>query len=185
VHKKMEQRIEVTTYFLEMRSLPAAPALPCPDDAEIVAAPAISAQDYLALYQSVGEPWLWYERSELGEDALAKLIGAPDVSIYLLQQRGVTAGFCELQTSPPQQTQLLYFGLMPAFIGAGLGSYFLDWTVRRAFESNIDRLWVHTCSLDHPRALASYERAGFSQYRKESGWVRIPESALDKQKRST
>lgn len=181
----MRQRIEVTTYFLEMRSVPAAPALACPDDAEVVAAPALSAEDYLALYHGVGEPWLWYERSNLSEGALAKLIGAPDVSIYLLQQGGITAGFCELQTSPPQQTQLLYFGLKQPFIGAGLGSYFLDWTVRRAFESEIDRLWVHTCSLDHPRALSSYEKAGFSQYRKESGWVKIPESALDKRKRST
>jgi GNAT superfamily N-acetyltransferase len=181
----MEQRIEVTTYFLEMRSAPTDAPLSCPEGAQIVAAPDLSPRDYLDLYHGVGEPWLWYERSELSEDELRKLIGNAGVSIYLLKQGGVTAGFCELQTTPPQQTQLLYFGLMPPFIGAGLGSYFLDWTVRRAFESKIDRLWVHTCSLDHPRALSAYEKAGFSQYRKESGWVKIPESALDKRRRST
>lgn len=181
----MQQRIEVTTYFLEMRGGPTTDALASPANAEIVPAQALSAEDYLALYHGVGEPWLWYERSELSSDALAELIDAPGVSIFLLKQDGVTAGFCELQTTATQQTQLLYFGLMQPFIGAGLGSYFLDWTVRKAFESGIERLWVHTCSLDHPRALSAYEKAGFSQYRKESGWVTIPESALDKRNRAT
>ena len=181
----MDERIQVTTYFLEIRSAPTAPPLSCPVDVQVVAAPALSTQDYLTLYHSVGEPWLWYERSNLSDSALAKLIRAPDVSIYLLKQAGVTAGFCELQTTAARQTQLLYFGLMQPFIGAGLAGYFLDWTVRRVFESDIDRLWVHTCSLDHPRALSLYEKAGFSQYQKESGWVKIPESALEKRKRST
>jgi len=181
----MQERIEVTTYFLEMRRAPVSEAPACPQDAEVVAAPSISVDEYLALYQGVGEPWLWYERSELSKDALAELIEAPGVSIYLLKHKGVTAGFCELQTTPQQETQLLYFGLMQPFIGAGLGSYFLEWTVRKSFESKIERLWVHTCSLDHPRALSAYEKAGFSQYRKESGWVTIPESALDKRNRAT
>ncbi len=180
----MQQRIEVTTYFLEMRGAPAAEALACPPSASIIEATSLSNEEYLALYHGVGAPWLWYERSELSVPELSKLIHAPGVSIYLLQQDGVTAGFCELETSPTQQTQLLYFGLMKPFIGAGLGSYFLDWTVRRAFESQIDRLWVHTCSLDHPRALAAYEKVGFTQYQTESGWVTIPESALDKRNRS-
>lgn len=181
----MQQRIEVTTYFLEIRGEPHGAPIACPDRAEVVTAPSLTPDQYLALYHGVGEPWLWYERSELSQDEVAELIEAPGVSIHLLQQDGVTAGFCELLTTPSRQTQLLYFGLLRPFIGAGLGSFFLDWTVRKAFESSIDRLWVHTCSLDHPRALTAYQKAGFSQYHVESGWVTIPESALDKQKRAT
>jgi GNAT superfamily N-acetyltransferase len=180
----MQQRIEVTTYFLEIGSEPSSVYPDCPHNAEVAREESLSPEDYLALYHGVGEPWLWYERSELSGQALTELIQAPGVSIYVLRQDGVVAGFCELETSPSQQTQLLYFGLLPGFIGTGLGSYFLDWTVRRAFESDIDRLWVHTCSLDHPRALSAYEKAGFSEYRRESGWVTIPESALDKRNRS-
>ncbi len=179
----MQQRIEVTTYFLEMRGAPDAGPLACPQNAEVSQATGLTNDQYLALYHGVGEPWLWYERSELSGEELAELIHAPGVKIYVLRQNGVIAGFCELDTTPSQHTQLLYFGLLPTFIGTGLGRFFLDWTVRRAFESDIERLWVHTCSLDHPRALPAYEKAGFSQYRKESGWVTIPESALDKRKR--
>ncbi len=101
--------------------------------------------------------------------------------IYVLKCEGDIAGYAEMQTTG-DETQLLYFGLLPSFIGRGLGGFFLDWTVRKAFSSGISRLWVHTCSLDHPRALDAYKRVGFQPFRRESGWVTIPDDALERQR---
>lgn len=174
----MSGRISVTTYFLEMSAPPDSPALPCPAHTNVVEAAKLEPETYQELYNAVGAPWLWYERTELPSQDLAKLISAPGVSIYLLQHKGGTAGYAELRATEDNQIQILYFGLIASFIGLGLGRYFLEWTVRRAFESSIDRLWVHTCSLDHPRALETYEAVGFVQYKQESGRVSIPQNAL-------
>ena len=63
--------------------------------------------------------------------------------------------------------EVAYFGLMPEFIGRGLGRYLLEWAVSKAFDTEPERLWVHTCNFDHPGALAVYQRAGFRPYQQE------------------
>lgn len=178
----MSKRTHVTTRFLQMHHVPARSGSACAADIKIVHERALSPTAYRDLYNGVGAPWLWYERSELPDNELAALIEDPTVSIYTLRESAEIVGYAELRHAPKDEMQILYFGLMPAHIGKGLGHYFLEWTVRTAFAEGIKRLWVHTCSLDHPRALAAYERAGFSTYREESGWVRIPEHALERQR---
>lgn len=173
----MNERIEVTTYFLEMLSQPTLEPMLCPAETQVCQS-TLTAGAYLKLYESVGVRWLWYERSELPINELQSLIGAPQVSIHSLRYQGQLAGYCELRKDSDGTTQILYFGLIPGFIGMGLGRYFLDWTVRHAFESGPKRVRVHTCSLDHPRALNTYISAGFREYRRESGWVTIPSKAL-------
>lgn len=178
----MSERVYVTTYFLEMHHATSA-ALQVPGaDVKVVLESDITPDAYRRLYDAVGSPWLWYERSALSDVELGALIGDPAVSIYTLRQSDSIAGYAELRRSPEDEMQLLYFGLVPTFIGKGLGPYFLDWAIHSAFAPGVRRLWVHTCSLDHPRALATYECAGFRLYHQESGWVRIPAEALERQK---
>ena len=78
--------------------------------------------------------------------------------------KGRQAGFAELDRRRSGQIELAYFGLLPNYIGVGLGKYFLFWIVKQAWSYAPERLWVHTCDLDHRAALPNYERAGFRVY---------------------
>jgi GNAT superfamily N-acetyltransferase len=82
----------------------------------------------------------------------------------VLYHRGTPAGYSELNFISAGQVKLEYFGLFPEFIGRGLGGWFLDWTVHQAWRPGVRRIWVHTCTLDHPNALPVYQKAGFQIY---------------------
>jgi GNAT superfamily N-acetyltransferase len=65
------------------------------------------------------------------------------------------------------EIELVQFGLMPEFIGQGLGRYFLQWTIDKAWSHGPRRLWLHTCTKDHLAALPNYLKAGFAVYKEE------------------
>ena len=134
---------------------------------------------YRYLYNEVGGPWLWYERRRMSDRRLAQLVQDPAIEVQVLQVGGVPAGYAELDRRTPGEIELAYFGLVPDFIGRGLGAYFLAWAVHRAWDLAPRRLWVHTCSLDHPRALATYLGAGFAEYSRETVQILDPRALLD------
>ena len=80
---------------------------------------------------------------------------------------GLPAGYFELDTAPPEETELRYFGLIPEFIGRGLGPFMLRAAIDRAWSRRLRRLWVHTRTFDHPKALGHYQRAGFVVYARQ------------------
>jgi GNAT superfamily N-acetyltransferase len=80
---------------------------------------------------------------------------------------GVPAGFAELDWRIEGEIELVQFGLMPEYIGQGLGRYFLQWTIDKAWSYSPRRLWLHTCTKDHPAALPNYLKAGFEIYKEE------------------
>lgn len=151
----------VVTY-LEMTAPPAGPPVAAPlAGVEIRRAVAPGVPFYRKLYEAVGTPWMWTERRCLGDEELAAILGDPRVEVHLLRVAGALAGYAELDRRRPPDTELAYLGLAPEFIGIGLGCHLLDWAIRRAWRAGPRRLWVHTCDLDHPGALATYRRAGF------------------------
>ena len=126
---------------------------------------------YRFLYNTVGGPWSWYERRDMDDETLMGAISSVQVEIFVLYVGGVPAGFFELDCAVSDEVELRYFGLIPDFIGRGLGSYFLDCAIRRAWSKRPQRVCVNTCSLDHPHAIALYQKAGFRPYRQETGFV--------------
>ena len=132
---------------------------------------------YRYLYNTVGEDWLWFERRLMQDDALTALIQDPKIEIYVLYVRGAPAGYVELDCRVENDIEIAYFGLMPEFIGRGFGRYLLDWAVDEAWSKEPQRLWVHTCNLDHPKALASYQRAGFRPYKQERSLIDDPRAS--------
>jgi GNAT superfamily N-acetyltransferase len=155
---------DVITY-LEMLERPTGRRVPAPlDKLALMRAENCSVSFYRYIYDTVGRPWLWFERRLIGDDALAALITRPTIEIFVLYVRGVPAGFFELDTAVPRQTKLCYFGLVPDFIGRRLGPYFLQAAIDQAWSRPIDRLWLHTSTYDHPKALGVYQRAGFVVY---------------------
>ena len=155
---------DVVTY-LEMQARPEARRIPAPrEKLALLRAENCTVSFYRYLYNTVGEPWLWFERRLVADAALAAEIAKVSTEIFVLHVGGVPAGFFELDVAPPRETELRYFGLVPDFIGRGLGSFLLQAAIDRAWSRALDRFWVHTCTYDHPRALPLYQRAGFAVY---------------------
>ena len=156
---------DVITY-LEMHERPPTPRIPPPVGFRLalMRAEHCPVSFYRYLYETVGTPWLWYERRLFDDKALAAMIQKPTSEIFVLYASGVPAGYFELDAAPPRETELCYFGLIPEFIGRGLGPFMLQAAIDRAWERPITRLWVHTRTFDHPSALPYYQRAGFVVY---------------------
>jgi GNAT superfamily N-acetyltransferase len=158
--------LEDTITYLEMLARPTGRRVLAPlDRLALMRAENCTVSFYRYIYDAVGMPWLWFERRLYGDAELEALIRKPTVEIFVLYVRGVPAGFFELDTATPRETKLLYFGLIPEFIGRRLGPYMLEAAIDRAWTARpIDRLWLHTSTYDHPRALGVYQRAGFVVY---------------------
>jgi len=155
---------DVITY-LEMRGRPPSRRIPAPlEKLALMRAEHCTASFYRYLYNTVGAPWLWFERRLIDDTALAAQISKPTVEIFVLYVRGVPAGYFELDTAAPRETKLCYFGLIPDFIGRRLGPYLLQAAIDQAWSRPIDRFWLHTSTFDHPKALSTYQRAGFAVY---------------------
>lgn len=169
--------IEVTTTYLEMRAPPARPPAPLPRTGANIAllrAASPTVGFYRYLYNAVGGPWRWYERNQLSDDELAAIVQDARVEIYVLYCDGAPAGYAELDRRKAGEVELAYFGLIPDYIGRGLGAYMLDWAVDTAWSYGPERVWVHTCTLDHPAALALYQKAGFVPYAQETVTMEDP-----------
>jgi GNAT superfamily N-acetyltransferase len=135
---------------------------------------------YRYLYHTVGEPWLWFERRQVDDESLRAIISDDNIAVVVLYFGGVPAGFAEIDaraiaSKPRNATLLAYFGLVPDFIGCGLGRFFLDATIQLAWEQfPADRLIVRTCTLDHPAALPLYQKCGFAPTGQQSTRIRDP-----------
>jgi GNAT superfamily N-acetyltransferase len=150
------------------------PAAPPRRDLTIARALNPTVSFYRYLYNTVGERWYWVDRRKLPDAELREIIQDPSVSIHVLYAGGTPAGYAELDSRCPPDIELAYFGLIPEFIGQGLGSYLLRWITDTAWSSAPKRFWLHTCTLDHPKALEMYLHAGFSTYDAKTEICRVP-----------
>ena len=121
-------------------------------------------EEYRHLYGSVGADHVWVDRLRMPPAELQTIIQDPLVEIYVLHVEGRPAGYSELDRRQQDEIEIAYFGLFPEAIGQGLGKYFLNWTVHTGWSHRPQRLWLHTCDLDHPAALPNYLKAGFVRY---------------------
>lgn len=128
---------------------------------------------YRYLYREVGRPWHWLERRDWSDARIRDHLATSGVEVWLLSLDGVPAGFFELRRSP-HETGIAYFGLLPEHTGRGLGKALLTRAVEEAWRSAPARVWLHTCSLDHPAALPNYQARGFVVYREEAYDAHIP-----------
>ena len=157
--------VEVTTTHLEMRAPPAGALAPAPAGVQVVRAVQPTVRFYRYLYDAVGEPWAWYDRRRMAPAELAAILDDSRVEVHVLWKAGVPAGYAELDRRIAGQVELAYFGLLPEAIGQRLGPWLLGWAIREAWRpDDVTRVWVHTCTLDHPSALRMYIAAGFVPY---------------------
>jgi GNAT superfamily N-acetyltransferase len=159
------QEVAVDVTFLRMDAPPSDPPRQLPPGIRIDQARQCSVPFYRYLYDTVGEPWLWWMRRTASDAELASLLSMPAISIHVLVKDGEPAGFYELDRRSPQIVNLAYFGLMPWAIGSGIGRAFLRHAIDAAWAAGRAGVTVNTCTADHPRALPAYVAAGFQRLR--------------------
>ena len=122
---------------------------------------------YRDLFRRVGESWLWFSRARMNDTELAAIIHAAGIEIYALVVDGREEGMLELDFREPGQCELVYFGVTAGLIGTGAGRFLMNRALERAWSNGVHRVWVHTCTFDHPSAVAFYQRSGFRPFRRQ------------------
>ena len=151
------QLAAVVTYL----AMDARPVVAIPPSPLALHRTALSPDQYRALFRAVGARWLWFSRLLLTDEALAALIGHPAIELFEVRDGDEVIGMLELDRRVAGQCELAFVGLVPAYAGRGHGRWLIAEAVARAWAGDTARVHVHTCSLDHPAALAAYRRAGF------------------------
>ncbi len=127
------------------------------------------------LYSAVGGDWFWTARLVWNRQQWLAWLDRPEVETWIAYLSGTAAGYFELESQGNGEVELSYFGLIPQFIGAGIGGQLLSFAIERAWKIGSKRVWVHTCCLDHPAALANYQARGFRIYKEETYRASVPE----------
>lgn len=158
----------VTVTYLQMLSREAVRSRPCPDPHLEIRETTIKQWQFNRfLYMLVGGDWGWVDKL-IWDDAEWKAYAEADsLRTFALYYDGSPAGYFELNSEIDRQVEIAYFGLAPKFIGKGMGGYLLSCALLTAWETNPDRVWVHTCSKDHPAALVNYQARGLQIYKVE------------------
>jgi GNAT superfamily N-acetyltransferase len=159
--------MKVKTTYLQMFARPERIVPPPREGLAVVHAKKPTVSYYRFLYDGVGRDYDWPRCKKLSEAELAALLHDPRIEVHVLMVDGVPAGFAELDRRSEGEIELVQFGLMPEFIGQGLGRYFLQWAIDKAWSYGPRRFWLHTDTKDHPVALSNYLKRGFSVYKEE------------------
>jgi GNAT superfamily N-acetyltransferase len=124
---------------------------------------------YRDLYDRVGRPWLWYERRLLSDQALTALLAAPGHELHVARHDGALVGYFELQDD-----EIVFFGLTLDYIGRRIGPWLLDRAIERVLARGAARVTLNTNTVDHPKALDTYRKAGFRLVRSETKDLQDP-----------
>ena len=167
-------RVAAVRTYLEMTSpgqLAGRAAIP---DGFVVRQEPCDGDLYRALYNGVGGQYHWRDRREWTDDQVRAHVARPDVSVWVLREGVEPRGFFELLRREDRSVEIAYFGLLPSGIGRGLGRALLTRAIDEAWNLKPSRVWLHTCTLDHPAALPNYLARGFTVTRTEEYTADLP-----------
>ncbi|MFS8084916.1 MAG: GNAT family N-acetyltransferase [Acidobacteriota bacterium] len=160
--------IEVTRTYLEMR-----------DPAELQAArsddPRIRIEQmhncpasfFRYLYVEVGRSYRWLDRLPWTDEQILAHLKQPENTMWLMTYDGAPAGYFELRKCEDGSREVAYFGLLPEFLGRGLGKHLLTCAVEQSWSDGANRVWLHTCTLDGKAAMPNYLKRGFRPFKTE------------------
>jgi ribosomal protein S18 acetylase RimI-like enzyme len=172
--------VPVRTTHLELRSPEAfRPKGTDPDNVLMLRVGRPSPEFSRFLYTAVGGDWNWSDRLTWTYADWMAWLDRPGVETWVLYQDGTPAGYFELEAQDAGSVEITYLGLLPERAGAGLGGYLLGQAVQRAFRARpaVRRVWLHTCTLDAPAALANYLARGFTVFKEEETIMRLDNHA--------
>lgn len=123
---------------------------------------------YLNLYSKIGKKWKWQERLNMLQQDLVERINDKNVECHILYKGSDPIGFYEIKYHKlSNSVQLVYLGVLEKYIGQGFGGLMMDHAIWRANSFDPSNMWIHTCTLDHPKALGFYKNRGFKLFRSE------------------
>ncbi len=161
--------VEVTRTYLEMRDPSELRGAKVEDPAiKIKQQRDCSVELFRFLYIEVGKNYHWLDRLPWTDDDIRAYLARPEITLWLMTYEKQIAGYFELRKCEDGSTELAYFGLMPQFIGRGLGKHLLTSAVEQAWSDGANRVWLHTCTLDDPAALPNYLKRGFQPFKTEN-----------------
>ncbi|MBJ9973991.1 GNAT family N-acetyltransferase [Pseudomonas sp. S75] len=157
-----------TIYYLEMTSIDQLRAKPAREDLTVVECEIVQPQLNRFLYQLVGKDWAWTDLDHWTDAQWQAEVSQDFHRTWVAYLRGAIVGYYELQRPDGENVEIRYFGLAPQFLDQGLGGPLLSQALRDAWNwPGTRRVWLHTCSLDHPAALANYQARGMQLYKQE------------------
>jgi GNAT superfamily N-acetyltransferase len=164
-------KIASVVTYLEMRDRPLNQPFPAPGGLSIRKVPDPDLGWYRELYRAVGQEWLWFSRLRMSDDELARTLHDPNVELYALSFERRDQGLLELDRRATQdrttlEVEISSFGLTQDSMGRGAGRYLMAQALESAWARSPQRVWLHTCTLDHPRALPFYLKMGFIPYKR-------------------
>jgi len=121
---------------------------------------------YRCLYRRIGEPWLWFSRLRMADEELRAVLEDPATDVFALSQQGEDHGLLEFDRWNMPDIEITFFGVTQEMIGKGAGRALLAHCLPLAWEYHPQRVWLHTCTSDHPSALAFYQKMGFVPYKR-------------------
>jgi GNAT superfamily N-acetyltransferase len=125
----------------------------------------INVTSYLDIYKAVGRDYLWNYRGGQSAEEIGRILNAPSTWIYLLYQESAVVGMAELDATNPKDVELVHFGLIPSLLHQGIGRKFLQSIIHLVWNTGVERMWLSTCGMDHPKATNFYEHAGFTKFK--------------------
>ena len=119
-------------------------------------------------YKTIGKNHQWIDRLSWSEEKWINYVSSKNVRTYVFKYREDLVGFFELIFHlEKKETEIAYFGILREYQNKKLGSYLLSEAIKKSFQNNINRVWVHTCSLDHKNALNNYISRGMQIFKTE------------------
>jgi len=159
----------VTTYHLEMNSITELNEKSDSKGLNVVEAEIDEYKFNKFLYEYIGSLWEWTDKLSQSDSEWANYVKNPNLRTWVAYHKGSIAGYFELLAKCDGTTEIMYFGLAESFIGKGVGGYLLSQAIKNAWSmESTNRVYVHTCSLDHESALNNYKARGFTLYKKET-----------------
>jgi GNAT superfamily N-acetyltransferase len=155
-------KIASVVTYLEMRQPPEPLPSIGPGPYTLQREARISLDRYRALFRRVGQEWLWFSRLRMSDEELAAIVHHAEVDVFVLRLDGRDEGLLELDRRSFPEIELAFFGVTPGLVGQGAGRYMMAVAQQEAWRHQPERFTVHTCTLDHPRAVAFYCRSGFA-----------------------
>ena len=120
-------------------------------------------------YKNIGKKHRWIDRLVWAESQWIDYVSNNKVKTYIFKYKEELVGFFELIFHfKKQEVEIAYFGILEEFQNKKLGSYLLTQAIKKSFVGNINRVWVHTCSLDHKNALNNYIARGMKIFKTEN-----------------
>jgi ribosomal protein S18 acetylase RimI-like enzyme len=159
---------ELTVYYLEMHDRGDLCAKDGPPSFAVSMLAEPSPDSNRQFYQQVGGDWEWTDRLKWSDEEWVEHVNRPDLITSVVTVEGQSAGYFELLTQEAGDVEIVQLGLLPEYIGRGLGGALVTAAIESAWAiTGAHRVWLHTCTRDHESALENYKRRGFKVYKTE------------------